>query len=133
MKRIILTCPSGLTFDQLTQEQQDAVNSVFAQYVMPIPGTKEFNGKILIDAVTGDNFDPATIQPLGLPFEVIANYQWDGVSTTYNEIITALDSNLFLSYLEDIKEYDSEGNLVSSTAPTVAFEPHRFGGWPAII
>jgi hypothetical protein len=42
LKRTILKVPAGLILEQLTQEQQDAIASVFAQFVLPMPGTIEY-------------------------------------------------------------------------------------------
>ena len=178
MKRVILKVPAGLTLDQLTQEQQDAIASVFAQYALPMPGTIEYeeitttestsqtlvwlidpfdlaryientdykledeilvwlinpidlanytvdtdykydtvintnstsSNYMIVDSITADNFDPATIPNLILPFIVMGLWQWDMVSDNLDNIIP-LDVTFF--------NYTNSTNI-----------PHNFAGWP---
>lgn len=110
MKRVILSVPSDLDWDDLTEEQQAAISGVFGQYVMPIPGTIEYAEQKIIDAVTIDSFDPANIPVLGLPFEVLGLWQWDGNNMTTLE---ALHEEFF--------------NFVSSNTNAI---PHAWAGWP---
>ena len=49
--RAIILVPEGLTFEQLTEEQQAACNSVFGQYVNPMPSTITYNGKQVLDGL----------------------------------------------------------------------------------
>src|SRR5690606_28565105 len=44
MMRAILRLPAGTRFDTLTTEQQVAISSVFAQFVLPMPGTMAAEG-----------------------------------------------------------------------------------------
>jgi len=157
MKRLILTCPTGLTLDQLTQEQQAAIQSVFAQFSLPMPGTisfgdstytitrpdpqstfeaplpdviEVFTGLSILDAITADNFNPDVLVPLGLPFTILGMWQWDGSSDALIEL-QPLDAG-FINYLPDVITYDGEGNVVSTTAPTLHI-PHGWCGWPEVI
>jgi len=129
MKRLILTCPTGLTLDQLTPEQQAAIQSVFAQFSLPMPGTKEFNSNVILDTITNDNFDPDVLVPLDLPFTILGMWQWDGSSDALIEL-QPLDAG-FINYLPDVITYDDEGNVVSTTAPTLHI-PHGWCGWPEV-
>jgi len=154
MKRLILTSPTGLTFDQLTPEQQAGISSVFAQFVLPMPGTKSygdstytitipdlesttevplpdvietFTGLCILDAVTSDNFDPAVIAPLELPFTLLGLWQWTG--NIHDELITLQPlSPEFINYLPDVNAYDEEGNVISTNPPTLTI-PHNWSGW----
>lgn len=127
MKRVILAVPEGLSFDQLSLEQQEAINGVFGQFVNPMPGTKAANGKQIVDAVTADNFDPMAIAHLALPFDLLAYQQWDGVTL---EKLVPLDEEAWLAYLPDVNVLDEQGNVVG-TAPATFNIPHTWAGWPA--
>ena len=156
MKRLILTAPTGLTLDQLTPEQQEAIQSVFAQYTLPMPGTKSFGDSTytitrpdpqstfeaplpdvievftslsILDAITADNFNPDVLIPLGLPFGILGMWQWDGSSDVLVELQPLLGE--FINYLPDAHTYDDEGNVVSTTAPTLHI-PHGWCGWPMV-
>jgi hypothetical protein len=113
LKRAILKIPEGLEISQLTQEQQAAIAGVFAQFVMPMPGTIPDDGYIVIDSITGDNYDPETMPGLELPFELLGLWQWDGVSDELVELMP-LDAG-FTNYLPE----GSDPQL-----------PHGFAGWP---
>ena len=158
MKRLILTSPTGLTLDKLTAEQQAAIQSVFAQFVLPMPGTKSygdstytitrpdpestvevplpdvietFTGLSVLDAATNDNFDPAVIVPLELPFTLLGLWQWTG--NTNDELITLEPLSIdFLNYLPDINTYDEEGIITSTTPPTLTI-PHNWSGWTDVV
>ncbi len=155
MKRLILTCPTGLTLDQLTPEQQTAIQSVFAQFSLPMPGTipfgdsiytitrpdpestfvvplpditTTFTGLSILDAVTNDNFDPDVITPLGLPFTILGMWQWTGRDGLIELQPLSVE---FVNYLPNIITYDDEGNVLTTTAPTLTI-PHGWAGWPEI-
>jgi hypothetical protein len=127
MKRLILTAPTGLTLDQLTPEQQVAIQSVFAQFTLPMPGTIEFNATVILDAITADNFNPDVLVPLGLPFGILGMWQWDGSSDVLIEL-QPLDIG-FINYLPDVHTYDNEGNVLTTTAPTL----HIPCGWQQVV
>lgn len=110
MKRVILSAPSTLDWDDLNDDQRLAINGVFGEYVMPMPGTIEYAGQKIIDAVTLDSFDPANIPILELPFEMLGLWQWDGVSLTVLEAL----HEAFYDFVES-------GNRAI---------PHSWAGWP---
>lgn len=112
MKRVIMTAPESLEWDDLTNEQQAAITGVLGQWVMPMPGTVAHDGRKIIDALTTDAFDPANIQLLKLPFVVLGILQYDGEITTN---IHPLDE-AFYAYLEN---------------PENPHIPHAWSGWPA--
>lgn len=114
--RIIMLVPEGLTFALLTPEQQAAINSVIGQYVLPMPATIPFNGKVVLDGLAADNFDADTLDPLGLPFEIIG--QWDD----QGNIIVPLDEDALATHIEP----DQEGNKVLR-------ETHCWSGWPPLF
>ena len=144
MKRLILTSPTGLTFDQLTPEQQAGISSVFAQYILPMPGTisygtdlytittpdtdviETFTGLSILDAVTSDNFTVESITTLGLPFTVMGMWEWSGNADDVLVELQALDPS-FINYLPDTA--DAEGNPV----PPVLHIPNNWAGWPEVI
>lgn len=116
--RAIILVPEGLTFEQLTQEQQAACNSVFGQYVNPMPSTIAYNGKQVLDGLAADSFDPTTLGPLGLPFEIIGLYH------DASEVpVIPLDEAVFINYLPD--QLDAEGNPIEK----VMHVPHSWAGW----
>jgi hypothetical protein len=118
MKRAILKIPEGLELSQLTPEQQAAIASVFAEFVIPMPGTIPFDGSIIIDAITGDNYDPETMPGLDLPFELLGLWQWDGASDELVELYP-LDAD-FVEFLPE----PPEGMMFWTDIP------HGFSGWP---
>ena len=153
MKRLILTSPTGLTFDQLTPEQQAGISSVFAQYIMPMPGTisygtetytittpdpestaevplpdiiEVYTGLSILDATTTDNFTVESITALGLPFTVMGMWEWSGSANDALVELQALDPS-FINYLPDTA--DAEGNPV----PPVLHIPNNWAGWPEVI
>jgi hypothetical protein len=153
MKRLILTSPTRLTFDQLTPEQQAGISSVFAQYIMPMPGTISYDtetytittpdpesttdaplpdiitvytGLSILDATTTDNFTVEAITALGLPFTVMGMWQWEGNSDNPLVELEPLDPS-FIDYLPDTT--DEEGNPV----PPVLHIPNNWAGWPEVI
>ena len=152
MKRLILTSPTGLTFDQLTPEQKAGISSVFAQYIMPMPGTisygtetytvtepdpesteetplpdiiEVYTGLSIIDATTTDNFTAEAITTLGLPFTVMGMWQWEGNVDSPLVELQALDPS-FINYLPDTT--DEDGNPV----PPVLHIPNNWAGWPEV-
>lgn len=177
MIRLLIKSPTGLNLDLLSQEQKSAISSVFASFVNPIPGTISYGaeeyevevspetidetgnvvpavtetlvGKSIIDAVVNDNFDPASIGALGLPFEIIASWKWNGISEL--ETLVPLDET-FINHLPDVVEYgevevtpaelDADGNIItpavtewqqiSTSAPTLNI-PHNWAGWPEVV
>ena len=128
MKRLIVSAPSNITFDDLTAEQKLGLEAVMANYVQPMPGTKPHDGKIIIDCVMQDNFDPQAITDLGLPFTIMGYWDWTGAGEA--EVITPLDP-AFLNFLPDRVLYDEDGNEVSRMPPVLHI-PHCWAGWPAI-
>lgn len=114
MKRVILQVPEGLTFEMLTQEQQGAINSVFGQFVNQMPGTQPANGLQIVDALTADNFDPATMINYGIDWPILYLVQWGGDSEYLDEIIVPLDREVFAHHIHD----------------GIAIECHKFSGWP---
>lgn len=128
MKRLIMKAPEGLSFEALTEEQQVAITKVFAQYTMPMPSTRAYKGKIIIDAVVADNFDPAAIGQLNLPFELIAMWTWDTVGDLVEVIALTND---FINYLADDTSLNDSGNVVLSR-PTALSIPASWQGWPII-
>jgi hypothetical protein len=153
MKRLILTSPTGLTLDQLTPEQQAGISSVFAQYIMPMPGTisygtetyttttpdpesttetplpdiiEVYTGLSILDATTTDNFTVESITALGLPFTVMGMWEWSGLASDALVELQALDPS-FINYLPDTT--DEDGN----TVPPVLHIPNNWAGWPEVI
>ena len=153
MKRLILTSPTGLTFDQLTAEQQAGISSVFAQYIMPMPGTisygtetyttttpdpesteevplpdiiEVYTGLSILDATTTDNFTIEAITALGLPFTVMGMWEWSGNADDALVELQALDPS-FINYLPDTT--DEDGNPV----PPVLHIPNNWAGWAEVI
>lgn len=114
--RILLLVPQGLTFDMLTPEQQAAINGVFGQYVLPMPSTIPHAGKVVLDGLSADNFDAATIPVLGLPFEVIGQWKDDG------EVVIPLNEAVFLEHLPN-----------PEIGVKVLHEPHSWAGWEQVI
>lgn len=111
--RVLLLVPEGLTFDMLTPEQQDAINGVFGQYVLPMPGTLPFLNRVLCDALVNDSFDPGKLGPLGLPFDIVGMFDEAG------SVLIPLNEADFMARLPEPEEGEK-----------VLAEPHRWSGWP---
>lgn len=107
--RVILRIPTALTFEVLSPEQQAAIQSVFGQFVMPMPGTIEAGGWKLCDAVTGDNFDPARMSLYGFNWPILG--MWDDSGLVH----APFDAATFQTHLPDGEPLH---------------EPHRWAGWP---
>lgn len=114
MKRVILSIPAGQTFDGLTADQRAAIQTVGGQYTVPMPGTQEVAGRILVDAVTYDSFDPANLIALGLDWTVLGLWQWSGTGSL--SCIIPLNTASYLPHM---------------TTPST--EPHAWSGWPSIL
>ncbi len=119
--RVLFLIPEGLTFDMLTPEQQAAIQSVFGQFVLPMPDTIPANNKVVCDGLAADNFDPSTLGPLGLPFEIIGLWEWDGAD--YINEVVPIDAVAFMAHLP----LDENGD------PQPLHEPHRWSGWPVLF
>lgn len=128
MKRLIVSAPSNITFDDLTTEQKLGLEAVMANYVQPMPGTKSHDNKIIIDCVMQDNFDPVAITDLGLPFEIMGYWDWNGSDNV--ETIIPLSPD-FIQYLPNRITYDEQGNELESFPPVLHI-PHTWAGWKAI-
>lgn len=131
MKTVYLLIPEGLTFDQLTEAQQAAINGIFGQYVMPIPGSHAVDGTVICNAVCADSFDPSAMGALGLDWEIIGMWQWNGAADTATVLIP-LDEDAYLARLDDIPVLDDEGNQ-TGTQPATLREVNRWSGWPELF
>ena len=150
MKRLILTSPTGLTFDQLTPEQQAGVSSMFAQYIVPMPGTLSYGTETytittpdpestteaplpdIIEVYTGLSILDATtsvtvevIEALGLPFTVMGMWEWSGNADDALIELQELNPS-FINYLPDTT--DEDGNPV----PPVLHIPNNWAGWAEV-
>src|SRR5690606_12072114 len=117
-------------FDTLTNEQVAALQSVNAQFVLPMPGTITANGYHLVDGVAGDNFLPEVMPDLGMNWQVVGLWQWDGKAKEVTTLVP-LDGDTLLAHLPPTPEYDDEGN-VTRTLPPVLHLPHAIAGWPPV-
>ena len=126
MKRILLLIPEGLTFDILTEAQQNTINRVFGQYIMPMPSTIVVDGFQICDALTIDSFNPDNMAQYGIDWTIIG--MWNDIGET----LISLDETELLKRLSDKVNYDEEGNELSRERPSL-YEPHRWSGWPKII
>jgi len=127
MKRLILKAPEALALTDLTEAQHEAIRVLRGQFVSPMPGTVPHNGYKLMDCVVGDAFDEAILEQLDAPFEVFAQWQWDGNNDDF-ETLTPLPAEM-IDYLPDISIFDEEGNQIG-TKPAELRLPHKFAGWP---
>lgn len=120
MKRLWLLIPETLDFAELPQAQQAAINSVFGQYVKPMPGTLAAGGLVLCDALVADDFDEPTMRSLGIDWPIVGQWLQDGT------VLTEPDTNaLFLRLIP----------VFVDDVPVLAalHEPHRFAGWPEVM
>lgn len=108
--RVILRIPIGLDFEALSAMQQEAIRSVFGQFVMPMPGTQNTLLWKLADAVTLDNFKPEQMGLYGLTWPIVG--MWDESGTA----LRPFDEAAFREHLP---------------AGSDLIEPHRWAGWPA--
>lgn len=80
----------------LTPEQQAAIQSVFGQFVLPMPDTIPANNKVVCDGLAAENFDPSTLGPLGLHFEIIGLWEFDGENSIE---VVPLNETAFMAHL----------------------------------
>ena len=85
---------------------------VILQHVIPMPGTVQAEGKVIVDALT--------VEPISED-NVIGQWQDDGT------VVVPLDAELFMQHLPS--GVDEEGNVT----PAVLHEPHRWAGWPELF
>jgi len=111
VKRVIFTAPEVLEFDALSEPQQAAINSVVAQWVLPMPGSNTHDGQKLGDALVLDTFDPEIIDQLDLPITVVGVYHWDGET------------------LDTVAPLGAESLVFVGGAQVL---PHNWAGWPSI-
>lgn len=130
MKRVIFLVPKNLTFAQLTTVQQQAIYAVFGQYVMPVPDTIAVDGTILVDALVSDDFNPDKMIALGLDWEIVSLWQWDGVGSQ-TELMVADLTVLTTRQLPMADNYNEYGDVIS-TRPAKLSEFHCWSGWPEI-
>ncbi len=130
MKRAIIRVPTGTRYETLTEQQQAAIDSVFAQFVLPMPGTQSADGHELVDGLAGDNFDPSVMPGLGMDWPVVGLWQWAGRGPLTT--LQPLDEAALLAHLPPVVTLDDEGE-VFATAPPTLHEPHRWAGWPAVL
>ena len=125
-KRVLLLVPEGLTFDMLTEEQRQAIRSVFGEFVNPMPYTKAYNGMQVVDALTNNSFDPSLMSLYGINWPIIGMWQRD-VRDNKVKTLQEIDENEFLKYLPDVLTLNEEtGAVVSSESPTFKI-PHILG------
>jgi len=130
MKRAILRLPEGTRYDALTPEQQEAIHSVFAQFVLPMPGTVTAAGFELVDGLTEDNFDPAVMPGLGMDWPVVGLWHWDADDAL--AVIKPLDGAVLLAHLPPSHDVDDDGQI-TATHPPVLHIPHNWAGWPPVL
>ncbi len=114
--RVILLVPEALEFSMLNEDQQAAIASVFGQYVMPMPGTVTASGMKVVDAITTDNFNPASMGQHGLNWPILGMWNSEGVP------VIPLDEAVFLAHLP-----------TPDVGDKVLHEPHRWAGWPEVF
>lgn len=106
----------------LSDEQRDAIRSLFAEWV--ITSTK--NGRVLIDAlIPGENIAVAEAALTTYTPIIIGTWDFDGnLLSTFNEAE-------YISMLPPIIKMsgDMENPIVTEIPRTEAVETHRFGGW----
>lgn len=127
MIRAIYLIPQGTRIDTLTDEQQAAIQAVQSQWRLPMPGTIPHAGLEVVDGLTDDNFDPLVMPILGLDWQCIGMWRWDG----HGDVVTLvpLDMDALYPHLPDVIEYDEDGN-VTGTSPAERRLPHGWSGWP---
>lgn len=129
MIRAIYLLPAGTRIDTLDPEQQQAIQSVNSQWRLPMPGTVPHAGLEVVDGLTDDSFDPLVMPALGLDWQCIGMWQWDG----HGGLVTLvpLDMDALYPHLPDVTEYDEDGEVIG-TVPAVPHVPHGWAGHPQI-
>ena len=130
MKRAIFRLPEGTRYSTLTAEQQAAIDSVFAQFVLPMPGTVAADGFELVGGLAFDSFDPAVMPGLGMDWPIVGFWQWNGVDDL--AVIKPLDGAVLLAHLPPTHDVDDDGQI-TATHPPVLHMPHNWAGWPPIL
>lgn len=106
MIRLIISVPNT---------QIENISTIFSQYLLPMPGTIEYNENFVLDAIVNNDF---SIQEKlqNIPQAVIlGQWSWNGVSDELNTII-GLDSS-FINYLPQ---------------DSILQIPNNWAGWPVL-
>jgi len=113
MIRLILSLPENIA--QTTQEDQpvSAIQTIFSNYILPMPNTIAYNNTIILDAIVQDDFNTNALDTLNIAYTILAKYKWNGISTEMTTIIPL--SQDFINYLPQ----DSTLNI-----------PNNWAGWP---
>lgn len=113
--RVILRVPTALEVSSLSAEQQQAIQSVFGQFVMPMPGTVNTGSWKLADAVTLDTFEPERMALYGMNWPIV------GMWNDLGESLLPFDTAAFMQHLPEPDDGSEK----------VLHEPHRWAGWPS--
>jgi hypothetical protein len=110
MIRIILSVPATTTAAELS--------AVLPQYVCPMPGTVEFAGLLLADALVPASFDPGD-----LDWPVLGAWSWTG-----GDLRTMMqpDEAALMDHMPTPTGEDGS----PTGAPSALSETHRWAGWP---
>ncbi len=130
MKRIVLGIPVGLTFADLSPDQQQALGGDGFQCKCPMTGTIERDGYFLADCLTSDEVDHESFATLGMDWPIVVVCTWSG-SGVLHEVVP-VDGDLLLSFLAPVTIFDDEGQVVETRDP-VLHEPSRWSGWPPLF
>lgn len=130
MKRVIFIAPKNTKYTYFTSEQQQAIRSVFGQYVIPVPNTRAVDNKILIDATTTDNFNPDNMRALGFDWELVGMWQMDNTGVQI-EIIAPNITAISERQIPIPDTYDEYGGVTSTRLAKLS-EFHNWAGWEKI-
>jgi len=128
-KRVFLLVPEGLTFDDLSEKQQEAIQAVFGEFCTIMPGTIPYKGKQVVDAIILNDFDPKLMKDYEIDWEIIG--LWEKKEDSMWPLVE-FDKEAFMNYLPDVEELDEEGKVIG-TKPPVFHIPHNWAGWPEIV
>ena len=125
MLRLIIRVPIAIqSFSQLSAAHQEAIQRVFGQYVLPMPGTIAADSFQICDGVSRE-----------LDWSILTN-QWGwpviGVMGEDGDIVLPLDQVIFTRHLPDTPEYNNSGEIIG-TRPAVFHEPHNWAGWASFV
>jgi len=129
MKRVIFKVPADTEFDTLTEDQQEAINTLFNSYRSPMENSIVGTTK-LIDACVDDSFDPSGMAALGLNWDILGLWQFDKYGKLINTIIPYNKIEVE-SRLSPYEESDREGNGITNRQRTIN-EAHNWGNFQEI-
>jgi hypothetical protein len=123
----------GTSWENLSDPQKEAILGVKGEYpkTVRMAGTLPRNGKVILDTLMDPTFRPEIMDQLGFNWEILGQWRYD-FDTEELETIVPLDEQRYLDFLPEVKQYDEDGAVISSSPPVLK-QTHKWQGMPDLI